>query len=168
VTDWLAAALIGAVGSVIGGLVGGWLAISATRRQWERDQQVALTDRSRTAALEIASWIVRMNNGLASWYQAPQGLDTEALRAEFETFSSTAAIQAIALTDDELRQRVRNYTENLSYATNAAGAPTFGRPMVDPARRHGEAVIAALEAHYRGDPLPPYNQPSMKEMEGQG
>jgi hypothetical protein len=36
VINALAASLIGAGGSVVGGIVGGWLAIMAARGQWKR------------------------------------------------------------------------------------------------------------------------------------
>jgi hypothetical protein len=63
----LAAALIGAGGSVVGGIVGGWFAIIAARGQWRRDRADARAERSRQAAVSIAESVASMEEALVAW-----------------------------------------------------------------------------------------------------
>lgn len=48
------AAMIGAIGSVVGGIVVGWFTVAAARSQWKRDRADAHVDRSHQAAMSIA------------------------------------------------------------------------------------------------------------------
>lgn len=105
----MVAALIGAGGSVVGGFVGGWLALLAGSRQGRRDVAARRTERSHQAALAIAESLAALELAVATW--TARQSDAIALRVAFNLFAQTAAVQAIALTDGDLRSRVRTHTE---------------------------------------------------------
>jgi hypothetical protein len=152
-------------GSVVGGVVGGWFALLAVRSQWERDRAEARADRSRQAALSIADAIPGMEMALVAW-SAGQSSPVE-LRAAFNTFSGTAAVQSIALTDSALRTRVRRHAELLArIATLAESVPAGAAALVPTARLHADAVIEALDAHYNDAALPSYQPLPMNDAEG--
>ena len=153
----MAAALIGAGGSVVGGVVGGGFALLAARGQWKRDRATAQADRSHQAAISIAESIASMQDALTTWTYLEEDLD--GLRAAISAFSRTAEVQSMALTDDTLRQRVRTHLVLLRTVANGAGMRNPGHDMPGAARRDADAVIAALQAHYSGTPLPPYELP---------
>src|SRR5215469_14372419 len=106
-SDIMFAAGIGAGGSVVGGIVGGWFAIRATHRQWQRDRDDARIDRSRLAAMAIADSISEMDFAVFNWDQGRTQADD--LRASFNALVRTLAVQSLLLTDDELRARVAFY-----------------------------------------------------------
>jgi hypothetical protein len=151
----LAAALIGAGGSVVGGIVGGWLALVAVRSQWRRDRADARADRSHNAAMSIAEAVASMEEALVAWGAGQSSL--AALRAAFNTFSRTAAVQSIAVTDSVVRQRVRRHVELLArVATLAETQPPAAAELIPTSRCHTDAVIDALTAHYNDAALPAY------------
>jgi len=159
------AAMIGAIGSVVGGVVVGWFTIVAARGQWKRDRADARLDRSRQAAMSIAESIASMEEALVAWSAGQSSL--EAMRAAFNAFSRTAAVQSLALTDSALRQRVRRHVELLArVATVAETAPPGARALVMTARRHADAVIEALEAHCNDAALPSYRPLPLDDAEG--
>lgn len=89
-----------------------------------------------------------------------------ALRAAFNTFSRTAAVQSIALTDSALRQRVRMHVELLArIATVAETAPVGARALSATRRRNADAVIESLEAHFNDAALPSYRPLPLDDAE---
>lgn len=158
----MAAALIGVGGSVVGAAIGGWFAIMATRGQWKRDRADARGERSRQAAMSIAESVASLEEALVTW-SAGQS-DLVALRAAFNAFSRTAAVQSIALTGSTLRERVRRHIELVArVATIAETNPTGAAALVPTARRHADAVIEALDAHYNDAALPSYRPLPMQD-----
>jgi hypothetical protein len=148
VTSVLAAALIGGGGSVVGGIIGGWLAIAAVRGQWKRDRADARAERSHEAAMSIVEAIGSTEVAVVAW-SAGQS-DLVALRAAFNVFSTTATVQSIAVTDSAVRSRVRRHVELLvRVAILAESAPDLAAGLIPAARRHASAVIEALEARRR-------------------
>jgi hypothetical protein len=155
VINALAAALIGVGGSVVGAAIGGWFGIMAARGQWKRDRADARAERSRQAAMAIAESVASLEEALVAW-SAGQS-DLVALRTAFNVFSRTAAVQSIALTESTLRERVRRHIELVArVATLAETNPTGAAALVPTARRHADAVIEALDAHYNDAALPSY------------
>jgi hypothetical protein len=115
--------------------------------------------------VSIAESIASMEEALVAWSAGQSRL--EALRAAFNAFSRTAAVQSIALTDSALRQRVRRHVELLArVATVAETAPVGASALVMTARRHADAVIEALEAHCVDAALPSYRPLPLDDAEG--
>jgi hypothetical protein len=150
------AAIIGAAGSVVGGAIGGWITLLATRRQSERDRERSHVDRSHQAAMSIAESISTLEEAIVIW--AAGQSDPGTLRIAFNVFARTAAVQGIAIVDAVLRQRVRTHVE-LTGTLSALADQRLTRGLVEPVWRHTDAVIEALEAHYADAPLPPYQKP---------
>ena len=151
------AALIGVGGSVLGGLVGGWFALSASSRQWRRDRADRRSDQSHQAAMEIAgAWPVLAEAFLA---RAADEITTLDMEKAFNAFSRIVYMQIIAITDPQVRERIRNH-ERLALAYGRFGDDR--QKLAEYASRlhiHGESMTAALEAHYANAPLPPYQGP---------
>jgi hypothetical protein len=158
------AAAIGAGGSLIGGVVGGWFALRAGHKQWQRDREDPRTERSHQAAMAIAVAVASMEEAVVTWNAHPE--DTDALRASFNIFSRTAAVQSIVLTDDALRQRVRIHTELAVRLAALAGKTDAAAALTATVRRHADALIGALDAHVNGNPLPPYQPPPLDNAAG--
>lgn len=156
--DWLWAALIGVGGSAVGGLVGGWYALRAGHNQWQRDRQDAQTDRSRQAAMSIAEVIGEMEQAIGTWQANPTDqAEIAALLNAFNAFSRTVAIQSLALTDRELRARVRAHQTLVGVlGTIAAQGGTSGPPLAGQVRKHADVVLDTIAAHVHGSPFPPY------------
>lgn len=152
------AAAIGAGGSVIGGIVGGWLTMVATRRQWKRDRADARVDRSRQAAQSIADAIATMEGAIVTW--AAGESDPPTLRQAFNTFSRGILVESITLVDSELRQRVRTHVDLVSSLAALAHHPLTKR-LVPAVRHHTDAMVDAIEAHCAGEPLPAYQRPPL-------
>lgn len=151
----LGAALTGAGGSVVGGIVGGGFAILAARSQWKRDRAAARADRSHNAARSIGESLASMEEALVAWSAGQSNLP--ALRAAFNSFSRMAAVQSMVLSDGPLRQRVRRHVELLSIiATLAETQPANSAALVPTARLHASAVLEALDAHCNDAALPSY------------
>jgi hypothetical protein len=69
------------------------------------------------------------------------------LRAAFNAFSRTVAVQSIAVTGSAVRQRVRRHVELLArVVTRAESSPASGVALILTARRHADAVIEAFDA----------------------
>lgn len=163
----LEATLIGAGGSVVGGIVGGWFALVAARNQWKRDRADSREDRSHLAAMSIAESMASLDEALVAWTAQQMQSDLAGLRAAFNAFSKTAAVQSMALTDAALRQRVRAHVELLArVATLAEKSAAGGVALAEPARRHTEAVIGAFDAHCNGAASPPYQPPPLNDVAG--
>jgi hypothetical protein len=163
----LAAALIGAGGSVIGGIVGGGFAILAVRGQWKRDRANNREDRSRRAAISIAESAASVEETLVMWSARQTQSDLAVLRSAVNAFSRTAAVQSIALTDDPLRQRVRAHMQLLARVSLLAEQSAAGGvALSESARRHTDAMVEALESHYHGDALPPYHPLPLNDLDG--
>ena len=157
--------MIGAGGSVVGGIVGGWFAIMAVRGQWKRDRADARAERSHQAAMSIAESVASMEEALVAWAAGESSL--VALRAAFNAFSRTAAVQSIALSDSALRQRVRRHVELLArVATIAESTPANAAALVPTARRHASAVIEAVDAHCNDAALPWYQPLPLNDAAG--
>jgi hypothetical protein len=68
------------------------------------------------------------------------------LRAAFNAFSRTVAVQSIAVTDSAVRQRVRRHVELIArVVTRAESSPASGVALILTARRHADAVIEAFD-----------------------
>jgi hypothetical protein len=157
VTSALATALIGADGSVVGGIVGGWLAIVAVRGQWKRDRASGREERSQRAAMAIADSVASLAPALVAWSARQMHIDHDVLREAVNAFSGTAAVQTMALTDDTLSQRLRAHVQLFTRVVVAAQQEAaLGVALTELARRQTDAVLDALGAHCRGDALPPY------------
>jgi hypothetical protein len=157
--DWLWAALIG-----VGGIVGGWFVLRAGRKQWLRDRADVRIERSRQAAMLIAEAIGGLEQEVVAWQAKRQ--DTVSLTAAFNTTVRAIAVQSMALTDPVLRERVQNHSQLagrlVAIATASVNSP-FPPSMMDPERRHADAVVAALEAHVQELPPPAYNPPPLTD-----
>jgi len=158
----LYAALLGVVGSVLGGLVGGWYALRAGHKQWKRDRADALMDRSREAVMSIADAVGAMHVALATWIaNQPQ---IEELKAAFNVFSRTAAVQSLAVTDDVLRGRVRTHQTLVGYTCSfAERGVTAAEQLAEKCLANGDTLLDALSAHVHGKALPPYNPPPLQD-----
>lgn len=179
---WIAA-VIGAGGSVVGGVVGGLFAVWVGRRQARQDRADARTARSHQAALSIAHEVGSLDEAIVAWNAAAGQASragtigvgnvqrsaaigqamTEAartvseMRAVFNEFSRSATVQSIGLTDDDLRSRVRDHAELaglLCLVAEMRGAD--GLLLSDIVRLHSRAVLDAINAHVNGRPLPSY------------
>ena len=156
--EWLWAALIGVGGSAVGGLVGGWYALRAGHAQWQRDREDARTDRSHQAAMSIAGAVGEMEQAIGTWQANPTDqAEIAALLNTFNAFSRGVAIESLALTDDELRSRVRAHQTFVGVLGKLAQqGGTAGPPLAGQVRRHADVVLDAIAAHVHGQPLPPY------------
>jgi hypothetical protein len=164
VLDWLFAAFIGAGGSVIGGLVGGWFALRAGHRQWQRDREDARTDRSHAAAMTIAESVVRLWEAVTAWQSTR---DYSAFAPAYNTFSRTIAAQSLWLTDDDLGQRVRDLQELAAvFGRGASLGESSAFPPTVQVRDCTDALADALKAHVHGEPLPPYQSPPLGDAAG--
>jgi hypothetical protein len=152
-------AMIGAAGSVIGGFIGGCLALLASRRQSRREAAARRAERSHAAALAIADSAAALEGAVVT-YAAGES-DAIALRAAFNVFAQTAGVQTIALIDQDLRARVRNHLEWVRGFAGIASGRKIELVMVEPMRRHADALIDALDAQVNGLPLPPYEPPEL-------
>jgi hypothetical protein len=82
------------------------------------------------------------------------------LRVAFNAFSRSAAVQSIALTDGDLRTRVRNHARLaglLCVVAERGGG--VGPRLSDTVRLHADAVIEAIDAHVNDQRLPSYIAP---------
>jgi hypothetical protein len=132
---WIAA-IIGAGGSVIGGIVGGLFVLWVGRRQAQQDRAASRADRSHRAAMSIAEDLAALEEAIAVWKAAAEQVTrarvtgsgnvqqpavlgqamTQAsrraseMRIAFNTFSRSATVDSFGLTDGDLRARVRAHT----------------------------------------------------------
>ena len=165
--DWLFAAAIGAGGSVLGGLVGGWFVLRAGAAQWQRDREASRADRSHQAALTIATEITGLEAAVETWGTRQE--DVDALVAAFNAFSLSTTVQSMGLIDDELRRRINDHrllTGKFAAIASAQGtiAGQSGNvetmsALAETVRRNTEAVLEAIDSHVTGKPLPPYDPP---------
>jgi hypothetical protein len=156
--DWLWAAVIGAGGALIGGGFGGWFVLAAGHKQWQRDRESSRTDRSREAAMAIAGAVGEMEVAIVAWQAEPDGQEKiAALMAAFNMFSMSVAIQSLALTDDDLRSRVRAHQTFVGVLGRQARADSSTALLiVGQVRKHTDELLDALGAHVHGTALPPY------------
>lgn len=158
------AATIGAAGSVIGGVVGGWFTLRAGHRQWQRDRSDSQAERSHQAALALAEAVAGLDEAVVTWEARPA--DADALRRAFNLFSRTAAVQSIALSDDTLRRRVRTHLELVGRFAALAGTIPQATALIPAVRRHTDALIEALDAHVNRKALPLYQAPPLNDVAG--
>jgi hypothetical protein len=158
----LYAALLGVGGSVLGGIVGGWYAVRAGHNQWKRDRADALMDRSREAAMSIADAVGAMHVALATWIASQPQI--EDLKAAFNVFSRTVAMQSLAVSDDVLRGRVRTHQTLVGYTCSFAerGVAATAQ-LAEKCLANGDTLLDALSAHVHGKALPPYTPPPLQD-----
>jgi hypothetical protein len=96
-TSVLTASLLGAGGSVVGGFVGGWMALTASRGQSKREARARVAERSSAAALSIAESLASLEIAVVSY--AAGDIDTVALCIAFNVFAQTASVQMLAISD---------------------------------------------------------------------
>jgi hypothetical protein len=156
--DWLWAALIGVAGSAVGGLVVGRYAIRAGHKQWERDREDSRTDRSRQSAIVIAGAVGAMEVAIVKWQAEPADpVEIAALMAAFNMFSVSVTVQSLALTDVDLRSRVRAHQTFVGILGAQAGqGGTAPQRLAGRVRMHADIVLEALGAYVNGTPLPRY------------
>lgn len=108
--------------------------------------------------MAIADAISVMEVAIGTWQANPSdSVEIAALMAAFNEFSRSVAVQSLALTDDDLRSRVRAHqTFLVVLGTLARQGGTSAPPLADRVRMHADAVLDALAAHVHGTPLPPY------------
>ena len=153
----LTAALIGLGGSVIGGAVGGWFTLMAGKRQSRSEREAVRVERSRQAAMDIASaWPVLEEALLA---RASGKISADDLHTAFNTFSRTATMQSIPITNDKLRRRIRGHLELAFSSTLYADDPEQLSSKVGPLRANGGAISDSIDAYYNDKPLPAYSGP---------
>lgn len=153
--DWLWAALIGVGGATVGGFVSGWFVVLAGRRQWQRDREDARRDRSEQAAQATADALASMDAAVVLWQENQQ--DTEPLRLAYGDCARTVRVQAMALSDRALRDRLERHMRLTSiFADTAIRGGGAAQALSETVQRHTLAVISALEAHVSGQPLPAY------------
>jgi hypothetical protein len=152
------AAVIGAGGSVIGGIVGGWFTLRAGHRQWQRDREDSRTERSRQAALAVAEAVADMERAVATWEvhsgEEVHSGDIDALRGAFAVFSRTVSIQSMPLIDDTLRQRLRDHAVQVHSLVAAAGTTPPAADAISEVQRRADALIEALDAYQRKPTTP--------------
>jgi hypothetical protein len=153
--DWLWAALIGVGGATVGGLVSGWFVVLAGRRQWQRDLEDARRDRSERAAQAIGDALASMDAAVVLWQENQK--DTEPLHLAYGDCARTVRVQAMALSDQALRDRLDRHMRLTSiFADTAIRGGGAALALSETVRRHTVAVISALEAHVSAQPLPAY------------
>jgi hypothetical protein len=82
-------------------------------------------------------------------------------------FTSETGAPLTLITDERARERVRNHRTfaRLLGAGMIQPSPRLPPPeLVEAFKRHETAVYAALEAHIRGDPLPTYREPPLRDV----
>jgi hypothetical protein len=157
------AALIGAGGSLLGGLVGGWYVVRAAQQQWQRDREQARSDRSRQAAMALAEALGHIDLAVANW--GAKGVQTEELHAAFNTFAQSSALQALVLTDEELLARLRHYVALAQLLLKLARQGDTSADSLVPAVRRGARVLAdSLSAHFNDRALPAYMPPPLDDV----
>jgi hypothetical protein len=160
--SWLWAALIGVGGAVVGGIVGGWYVMRTNRQQSQRDREDVRTDRSRQAALAIASAIGELITAMVAWRI---DCDDQKLGASLVPFNLTAGIQNLALADDEVRARVVNDVYLAASIPSLPDDSESAKVIADAICRHSQEVIDALGKHVHGRQLPPYEAPPLNDAE---
>lgn len=163
--SWLWAALIGVGGSGVGGLVGGWYVLRAGHEQWQRDRQDAQSERSRQASMSIAEAIGEMEQAIATWRANPADkTEVETLRNSFNAFSRSIAIQSLALSDGELRSRIRTPQTFVGIVGEIVRKGGTAAPLLaDQARKHADVVLDAISAHIHDRTLPSYEPPPLTD-----
>jgi hypothetical protein len=156
----LAAALVGAAGSILGGIVGGWIALVAGSRQSRRDLASRRDERSQQAALSIAAAVGQLEEAIVGWQADADG---RAIGTAYNRFSQTAVVQGIALTDAELADRVTAHVQLAGRFAGLADRPDIAGPLAEPTRRHANALLDSLAAHVGQGPLPPYEAPPLND-----
>lgn len=152
------AAVIGAGGSVLGGVIGGWLALVAGHRQSQRDRAATRMDQSHQAALAITESVASMDEAIVTWGADD---DSAALRTAFNIFSRAVSVQSIALTEVALASRVRTHVLLTGRLAAITDQTSTSKALIPTVRRHTDAVIESLQAHFNDAPLPPYRAPSL-------
>jgi len=77
------------------------------------------------------------------------------------------AVQGLALTDLELRSRVRNQTDLAAAFLRVAGKGGGAAPqLADTVQRHATVVLSALGAHVDDTALPRYQAPDLTNGSG--
>jgi hypothetical protein len=153
----LAAALIGAGAAIVGGLVSGWLTMLAGRQQSRGERQAERLERSKQAALDIASaWSVLEEALLDRSVGSVSAAD---LNKAFNTYSRTAGVQSIPIIDEELRRRIRGHLQLAFSSTLYADKPEQLATKIERLRNNGLAMSDSIEAYYNDKPLPPYSGP---------
>jgi hypothetical protein len=153
----LTAALIGVAGSVLGSVAGGLFALWAANRQSRSERGAVRLERSQQAAMDIASaWPVLEEALLA---RASNKISADDLPQAFNTFSRTATMQSIPITNDDLRSRIRGHLALALSSTLYADDPQQLSPRVERLRTNGGAICDAIDAYYNDKPLPVYPGP---------
>ncbi len=89
------------------------------------------------------------------------------LVAAFNAYSQAVTVRSLALTDPELRSRVRNQTGLVMAFLSVAGKGGGAAPqLADTAKRHVTAVYSAIDAHVNGSTLPEYQAPDLTSGSG--
>jgi hypothetical protein len=96
-----------------------------------------------------------MDAAVVRWQMNEQ--DAEALRPAYGDCARVVRVQRMTLIDQALRDRLDKHMELTSiFAQTAIDGGGAAKAVSATVRRHTEAVMAALDAHVRGQPLPAY------------
>ena len=160
VTDptWVTA-VIAAGSAILGAVTGAVATARAERRAARRQRAVEDLRRSQGAAGELIDDVYelsrRVEEGVAN--TSPTLMVTAA-----NDFAQRIPRKLASITDEELASRVMNH-RTYAAAVGISGTPGIARTpppgLTDALNRHAEAVMASLEAHIQGAPLPAYRAP---------
>jgi hypothetical protein len=154
--DLLLAALIGAGGSLIGGVVGGGFVLLAGRQQFKATR----LDRSHQAALTVLSQAGAMHTAVMAWSRNP---DAQALFGAFKTFGQGATTQIAVISDGSVGACLKDYADLIDKILEIAGQENA--PNLDEAEnRQYWTLINAISAHVHGDKPATYEPPPLDDL----
>jgi hypothetical protein len=153
----LAATLIAAGASVVGALVGGGFTLWAAMRQSRTEREATRLERAKQAAMDIASAWPVLEEALLDRGHGKCSADD--LHQAFNTFSRTATMQCIPITDEEPRRRIRGHVRLALSSTLYADNPEQLSTKVERLQANGVEIAESIDAYYNDKPLPAYSGP---------
>jgi hypothetical protein len=148
-----AAALAGAGAAIVGAFVGGWLTMLAGRQQSRNERKADRLERSKQAALDIASAWPVLEEALLD--RSVGKVSAEDLNKAFNAYSRTAGVQSIPIVGEELRRRIRGHLQLAFSSTLYVDNPEQLATKVQRLRSSRVAMSDSIEAYYNDKPLPP-------------
>jgi hypothetical protein len=148
------AAVVGAAGSIVGGLVGGLFALWAVHWQFVRDRKQKRADESHQAAKEVAAATGPLQ---VAFQKRVAGQDIDLYEA-CNAFVIQAGTLAITITDPDLRRRIRNHVLLSHEYAMIPDIATLGIKLTW-LNDHGDKLRDAIYAHCNEHRLPIYEWP---------
>jgi hypothetical protein len=109
--------------------------------------------------MRIADSVVGLWETVITWQSTRE---YSALALAYNTSSRTVAAQSLWLTDDHLRQRVRDLQELAAVLGHGASSgASWALPLSKQVGDCADALADPLKAHVHGEPLPPYQSPPL-------